>query len=54
MTRRRINRLPGMPDVAGRDYRTRADAVATLIDFLTEAGYCPFDPPLLEGTDLFA
>ena len=53
MTRRRINRLPGMPDVAGHDYRTRADAVATLIDFLMEAGYCPFDPPLLEGTDLF-
>ena len=42
-----------MPDVAGRDYRTRADAVATLVAFLTEAGYCPIDPPLLERTDLF-
>ena len=42
-----------MPDVAGRGYRARADAVATLVAFLTEAGYCPIDPPLLEGTDLF-
>ena len=42
-----------MPDVAGRDYRARADAVATLVAFLTEAGYRPVDPPLLEETELF-
>lgn len=53
MTRRRINRLPGMPDVTGRDYRSRADAVAKLVDFLTDAGYGHIDPPLLEETELF-
>ena len=53
MTRRRINRLPGMVDVMGRDHEVLSEAVGTLKSFLSEAGYSPIDTPLLEETELF-
>ena len=53
MTRRRINRLPGMVDVMGRDHDVHSEAVASLKSFLSEAGYGPIDTPLLEDTELF-
>ena len=53
MTRRRINRLPGMADVMGRDHEVLSKAVGTLKSFLGEAGYSPIDTPLLEETELF-
>ena len=53
MTRRRINRLPGMADVMGRDHQVLSEAVGTLKSFLSEAGYGPIDTPLLEETELF-
>ncbi len=46
MTRRRINRLPGMADVMGRDHEVLSEAVGTLKSFLGEAGYIPIDTPL--------
>ena len=50
---RKIQRLPGMRDVAGSDYERLGRMSDTLASFLRESGYVAVDTPLMEETDLF-
>ncbi len=53
MKRQRVQRLPGMPDLAGESARTMDSVAASLRAYLEENGYDSVSTPIVEDANLF-